>query len=134
MAPALAVLVSVLAAPALADDPKDPAMRSRAAREADAAEIRRLNREEAAYVQQRDARYAQGWQDWRDARDARGGYQSRSGSNYAQDMRDHDAGRSAADDDRRSYARARADYEAAMAEWRHDVSACRAGYYEHCAR
>lgn len=55
-----AVSLGILAtsAPALADDPNDPTMRNRAAREADAAEIRRLNLEQARHVQERDARYA----------------------------------------------------------------------------
>ena len=54
------------ATPALADDPRDPAMQSRAARAADAAEIRRLNNEQAAYVKRRDAEYAKGWKAYRD--------------------------------------------------------------------
>lgn len=47
-----AVSIGILAtsAPALADDPNDPTMRNRAAREADAAETRRLNIEQARYV------------------------------------------------------------------------------------
>lgn len=109
---------SCVAMPVLADDPRDPAMRSRAAREADAAEIRRLNRAQAAYVQRRDARYAEGWQEWREAE---GG------------ALDRETARQASEDQDR-YADARAEYEQEMAEWRRDVSACRAGYYGHCAR
>lgn len=47
-----AVSIGILAtsAPALADDPNDPTMRNRAAREADATETRRLNIEQARYV------------------------------------------------------------------------------------
>ena len=57
---------ALASAPALADDPRDPEMQSRAAREADAAEIRRLNNEQAAYVKRRDAGYARGWQAYRE--------------------------------------------------------------------
>ncbi|MEM9500382.1 MAG: hypothetical protein AAF941_00920 [Pseudomonadota bacterium] len=64
----LAVLFTT--APALADDPKDPAMQTREARERDAAEIRRLNREQLRYVQRRDAEYARGWQATREHKSA----------------------------------------------------------------
>ena len=110
-----AFLAATLPHVALADDPRDPAMKNRAAREADAAEIRRLNRAQAAFVQQRDAHYASGWQAYREAQDGR-----------------HE--RRASEDDARAYREARRDYESAMAEWRRDVEACRAGYYERCAR
>jgi hypothetical protein len=63
---AVLALGASAATPALADDPRDPAMQSRAARAADAAEIRRLNNEQAAYVKQRDARYAEGWRAYRE--------------------------------------------------------------------
>ncbi|WP_232308212.1 hypothetical protein [Tsuneonella dongtanensis] len=56
---ALAV-VAVTAAPALADDPNDPTMRSAAAKARDRAIIKRLNQEQLRYVQQRDARLAAG--------------------------------------------------------------------------
>jgi hypothetical protein len=56
----------VASSAALADDPRDAAMQSRSARERDAAEVRRLNREQLRYVQERDARYAKGWQAYRD--------------------------------------------------------------------
>lgn len=46
---------------AYADDPNDPSMRSAAARARDKAIIRQLNRDQAAYVQARDARLARGW-------------------------------------------------------------------------
>lgn len=108
-------LAATLPQVALADDPRDPAMRNRAAREADAAEIRRLNRAQAAYVQQRDAHYAAGWQDYREAQASR--YERRAN-----------------DADERAYREASRDYENAMAEWRRDVQACRSGYYERCAR
>ena len=62
LAGAILIALSANSVPALADDPKDPAMQSREARERDAAEIRRLNREQLRYVQRRDAEYAKGWE------------------------------------------------------------------------
>jgi len=109
------ILAASLPHVTLADDPRDPAMKNRAAREADAAEIRRLNRAQAAFVQQRDAHYAAGWQQYREAQGAR-------------------SERRASDADERAYREARRDYETAMADWRRDVQACRSGYYERCAR
>ena len=51
---------------ARADDPNDPSMRSKSARERDRAAIRELNLRQLDYVRKRDARYAQGWQATRD--------------------------------------------------------------------
>ena len=48
---ALSLCILATSAPAMADDPYDPAMRNRA-------EIRRLNHEQARYVRERDARLA----------------------------------------------------------------------------
>ena len=98
-----AVMVPVVAR---ADDPNDPAMRSRVARERDRQEIRRLNLAQLAYVRRRDAGDAQGWAAWRDAGD--GGAAGRD------------------------YARQRAQYARDMAAWRAQVAACRAGDYEAC--
>lgn len=57
------LMTSVLAAgffmssaAALADDPRDPGMRSAAARARDSAETRRLNQGQLAYVRDRDSR------------------------------------------------------------------------------
>lgn len=58
---ALALGISAVPGAAFADDPRDPAMKSKAARERDAAIIRELNLRQAEYVRQRDARYAEGW-------------------------------------------------------------------------
>lgn len=121
---ALAPFALIVSAPALADDPRDPVMASRSARERDRAIIRKLNQDQLAYVRKRDAGYARGWEDYRRAH---GG----DDEEYA-DAPAYGA-RSYSRDDRR-YASARSEYEAAMAEWREDVAACRAGYYEHCAR
>ncbi len=64
---ALALAAALSTAPALADDPNDPAMRTTEARARDRAIIRQLNLQQLAYVQQRDAQYAQGWKAYRDA-------------------------------------------------------------------
>lgn len=95
---------------ARADDPNDPAMRTRAARERDRAQIRQMNRNQLAYVQRRDAGYARDWAAWRNA-------QGNSTS---------------ADDSRSDYARQRAQYQRDMANWRRQVAACRAGDYSAC--
>ncbi|WP_305095673.1 hypothetical protein [Croceibacterium aestuarii] len=75
LAGALALVSIALPHAAWADDPNDPAMRERKAREADAAEIRRLNREQQAYVSQRDAGYRAGWQAYRDYPQAKADYE-----------------------------------------------------------
>ncbi len=105
-----AVLAAMMVpAVAHADNPLDPAMRSKAARERDRAIIRKLNLDEAARVKERDARYAEGWRAYREGRG-------------------EDAGR----DDREDYARRRAAYERDMADWRRAVAACRAGDWSAC--
>ena len=63
---ALALGMALIPATASADDPHDPSMRSPAARARDAAIIRRLNQEQLAYVQNRDAQYAEGWRAYRE--------------------------------------------------------------------
>ena len=62
---ALALGIALAPAAASADDPRDPAMRSAEARARDKAIIKRLNQEQLAYVQNRDAQYAEGWRAWR---------------------------------------------------------------------
>lgn len=104
---AAALAAVMVPAVARADDPNDPAMRTRAARERDRQEIRRLNLEQLAYVQRRDAGYAAGW------RGARGGRD--------EERRDLD-----------DYARARRQYSRDLAAWRERVAACNAGEYEAC--
>lgn len=110
------MLAIALPGMALADDPNDPAMATRAARERDRAMIRKLNEDQLAYVRKRDARYARGWDDYRRANGDRG----------------TDEAYEASRDDDNDYASARSEYESAMAQWRRDVADCRAGYYEHC--
>ncbi|GGZ09744.1 hypothetical protein ACFSTD_14835 [Novosphingobium colocasiae] len=116
------------AAPQLAraDDPTDPAMRNQAAREADRETIRRMNEAQLATVRDRDAGYASGWRAY-DATRGRAEYEATSPPPA------HDSGyratRAEAD-----YADARREYDEAVAQWRRDVAACRAGYTEYCAR
>lgn len=110
---AAALAAAVAYGPALADDPYERLTPEEL--EQDRETIRRLNREQLDYVRKRDARYADGWRAY-----ARGGRGSDSDGHYQQQVRSYEA-------DRRSY-------ERAMAEWREDVAACRAGYYEYCRR
>ncbi|PNU02040.1 hypothetical protein A8V01_11145 [Novosphingobium guangzhouense] len=125
-------LMAGVTAPVLADDPRDPAMTPEAIAR-DAATIRRMNREQLDYVQKRDAGYAQGWRDYDAARgrhdaDAdRYDDEGHGDSGYAADRRDYEAARA-------DYAEERRRYDREMREWRQDVSACRAGYYERCVR
>lgn len=117
----LVAVLSAGAAPALADDPRDPHMTPEAIAR-DSATIRRLNREQLDYVQRRDAGYAQGWRDHADA----GRLERESETQgYAAEQRDYVAMRA-------QYAEQRRRYEAEMRNWRQDVADCRAGYYERC--
>lgn len=112
-----ALLAALACGPALADDPKDPAMRTEAARARDREQIRQMNLAQLAYVRKRDAGYAAGWAATREAGGAR--------ERYAADSQAH---RQAQAD----YARDRADYERQMADWRRAVAACRAGDWSAC--
>ena len=62
---ALALGFAGVSTMAAADDPRDPSMRSAEARARDKAIIKRLNQEQLAYVEQRDAQYAEGWRAYR---------------------------------------------------------------------
>ncbi len=110
-----AFAAAMLPVAAQADDPRDPSMRSAAARARDKAIIRRLNREELARVRARDARYAEGWRAYREG----GGNAARS-RQHQRAMADHAA--------------RRAQYERDMAAWRRAVARCRAGDYSACDR
>lgn len=112
-----AAAAAVLPAAALADDPRDPTMRSAAARARDRAIIRQLNLQELARVRARDARYAEGWRAAREGRAADAEYAARS-RDHEQDMAD--------------YARSRARYDREMSEWRRAVAACNRGDYSAC--
>lgn len=63
---ALALGCAMASSAAYADDPRDPTMRSAAARARDKAIIRKLNLDQAAYVKARDARQAAGWKAYKD--------------------------------------------------------------------
>lgn len=56
MISALAMGATMLPAAAMADDPRDPSMRSAAARARDSAETKRLNQGQLAYVRERDGK------------------------------------------------------------------------------
>ncbi|MDE2561070.1 MAG: hypothetical protein KGL48_02385 [Sphingomonadales bacterium] len=114
-----AIAAAVIPAAAMADDPRDPAMRSAAARARDHEIIRQLNLKEAAKVRERDARYAQTWRTYRNVRNGR------DDPEYAARVQDHQ--RAMAD-----YADRRAKYEHDMAAWRRAVAACRDGDYSAC--
>ncbi|WP_404482228.1 hypothetical protein [Novosphingobium sp. BL-52-GroH] len=116
------MIALVLSTPVLADDPHDPTMTPEAAAR-DRETIRRLNRAQLDYVRKRDAGYAQGWRDHAATRDVR----DDDDDAPASDLRDYAAARA-------DYARQRRQYDRAMAEWRQDVDACRAGYYDRCDR
>lgn len=114
---AMAIAAVTLPSSAPADDPHDPAMQSKAAREKDHEMIRELNRDMLAQVQARDARYAAGWQAYRDAPKAQADYRERL---------------SAYQRDRENFAAQRRRYDQDMARWRRNAAACRAGDYSAC--
>ncbi|BEU99884.1 hypothetical protein [Novosphingobium olei] len=112
----------ILPVAAHADNPNDPAMRSKAARARDSAIIRQLNLNEAARVKQRDAQYAQGWRAWREAQDGQG---RDTRADYAEQDSRYRA-------DQADYEERRAQYEQDMGDWRRAVAACRAGDWSAC--
>ncbi len=106
-----AVVAAMVPAVALADDPRDPAMRNAAARARDSAKTRELNRQENARVLKRGVTW----------RVVRGGRSDEPGEgDYAAAVQDHER-------DMAEYARSRARYERDMAGWRRAVAACEAG-------
>ncbi|MFC3173760.1 hypothetical protein ACFOD9_05790 [Novosphingobium bradum] len=123
----MAAVVLALSAPARADDPKDPAMRSSAARALDREQTRQLNQAELARVRERDAGFAAGWSSWRD-RDAIAAAQD----TYTTQALAHRQARADYERDRAGYERDQADYERRLAEWRRQVAACQAGNRDAC--
>lgn len=77
LAGALALGLTTVSSAAFADDPRDPAMRSAAARAKDKAIIRQLNLDQAAYVKARDARQAKGWAEYKAYPAKRAAYERR---------------------------------------------------------
>lgn len=119
------VLCGAAATPAArADDPNDKVMRSHAAREADRETIRQMNEDQLAMVRERDASYASGRRAYDEAYRRNGAPHEPVETGASYDGSDADA----------RYAQARREYDNAMARWREDVAACRAGYYGYCAR
>lgn len=116
----LVLSAAVLATPALADDPKDPAMRTAAARARDREMTRQLNLGQLAYVRQRDAGYAAGWAATRAT-----GYPAEADPTYSAEVGEH---RRAMD----RYAADRADYERCLAQWRRQADDCRNGNWDAC--
>jgi hypothetical protein len=106
-----AIVAAMVPTAALADDPRDPAMRNAAARARDSAVTRELNRQENARVLKRGVT-------WRVVRE--GGRDETEDGAYAAAAQDH--GRDMAE-----YRRSRARYERDMADWRRAVAACEAG-------
>lgn len=68
---ALALGAVVLPAAAMADDPRDPSMRSAAARARDSAIIKRMNQDQLAYVRRRDGERMQAFRGAEARRDGR---------------------------------------------------------------
>jgi len=106
-----AIVAAMVPAVALADDPRDPAMRNAAARARDSAITRELNRQENARVLKRGVT-------WHVVRGGR--HDEAADGDYAAAAQDHER-------DIAEYRRSRAQYERDMADWRRAVAACRAG-------
>ena len=106
-----AIVAAMVPVAALADDPRDPAMRNAAARARDSAITRELNRQENARVLKRGVT-------WRVVRGGRS--DEADDGDYAAAAQDHER-------DMAEYRRSRARYERDMADWRRAVAACRAG-------
>ena len=68
---ALALGAVLLPAVAMADDPRDPSMRSAAARARDSAIIKRMNQDQLAYVRRRDGDRMQAFRSAQAGRDGR---------------------------------------------------------------
>jgi hypothetical protein len=111
-----AIVVAMLPAAALADDPRDPTMRNADARARDSARTRELNRQENARVLKRGV-------SWRVVRP--NGREEAGDDDYAAASRDHER-------DMATYGRSRARYEREMAAWRRAAAACDAGDYAAC--
>ena len=124
-----AMVAAMLPAAALADDPRDPAMRSAAARARDSDTTRQLNLQERAMVRERDARQMR---DMRAYRDGDADSYEVAANDYAVRSRDFSARRQDHQRALSDYERDRAQYERDMADWHRAVAACRAGDYAAC--
>lgn len=111
-----AIVAAMVPAAALADDPRDPAMRNAEARARDSAKTRALNRQENARVLKRGVT-------WRVV--PGGGRDEAADGDYAAAAQDHER-------DMADYRRSRARYERETVEWRRAVAECDAGNYAAC--
>lgn len=114
---AIMVAATALPGPALADDPNDPTMKSPEALVRDREMIRKLNEDMLRQVTERDARNARGWREYREQPQRQADYERRYSAYEREQAR---------------YAENRRRYDQAMADWRDDVAACRAGQYSRC--
>lgn len=103
--------------PALADDPKDPTMMTPEAIARDREMIRKLNEDMLRQVTERDAKFAQNRREYRDLPRKQAEYERRYAEYEREQVR---------------YAADRRRHDQAMADWRADVAACRAGQYSRC--
>lgn len=113
-----AIVAAMMPVAALADDPRDPAMASAAARARDREAIRQLNLRQLAMVRDRDARYAEGWRAYRE-------YRTAAAEDQIAQSRDEERAQAKYDNDRSRY-------EQEMADWRRAVAACQRGDYAAC--
>lgn len=118
---ALAFSVIALPSVALADDPRDPEMQNEQAVALDRAKVRQLNLDMLAQVSARDAGYAAAWKQYEEAK-----------ANEAQHAEAYRNRMAAYKQEQSRYAADRESYEQAMADWRRDVAACRAGDRSAC--
>lgn len=106
------------ATPACADNRPGSGMTAEALAR-DRAAIRKLNQDQLASVQRRDAGYAREWRGYADAPHAE------HGAVYSSDQHSYRAAQ-------HDYAQQRKQYEQAMRDWRADVAACQSGDYDRC--
>ena len=118
---ALAIGTAALPAGALADDPNDPAMKTKEAVAADHETIRQMNLDMLDQVAARDAGYAKGWRDYKRAKSDK----RYSSEDYERRLTDYQQAQARYAEDRQSY-------EQAMADWRRKVAACNAGNVAAC--
>ena len=118
---ALAFSVIALPSVALADDPRDPEMQNEQAVALDRAKVRQLNLDMLAQVSARDAGYAAAWKQYEEAK-----------AHEAQHAEAYRIRMAAYKQEQSRYAADRESYEQAMADWRRDVAACRAGDRSAC--
>lgn len=125
---ALAIGAAALSTAAWADDPNDPAMKSKEAIAADRETIRQMNTDMLAQVKARDAAYAKGWRDYKRAKSDK----HPSSEDYEQKLAAYHENLDAYNKQQARYAADRQSYEQAMVDWRRKVAACNAGNRSAC--